>query len=269
MSGIICPVCGKPVTNGCCFHCGYDETKDHLKHRSLAPVSGVSAMERRICLTRLKLRESAPRGKSGTAVRFAVGSYVTFGQYPQDKTGGRRPIEWLVLVRENDRILVISRYALDCQQYSTSNMSVTWETCSLRRWLNSTFMSSAFTSEEQAMIPRVTVRADRNPAYNTSPGNSTTDWVFLLSITEAQKCFSSDDARRCAPTSYATARGVYASNTYTVDGNGTCWWWLRSPGNRSCDAADVSNNGSVHTYGHGVNYGDYAVRPALWIKLTR
>lgn len=44
---------------------------------------------------------------------ISVGSYITFGSYEQDDdiTNGKEPIEWLVLAKKNNRMLVISRYA--------------------------------------------------------------------------------------------------------------------------------------------------------------
>ena len=117
------------------------------------------------------------------------------------------------------------------------------------------------------MIPSVTVSADKNPSYSTSPGNSTTDQVFLLSITEANKYFSSDEARKCAPTAYALAQGSWTSKTDKVDGKATCWWWLRSPGDDSNSAAGVDSDGSVGDRGARVDGFSDAVRPALWVNL--
>ena len=198
-----------------------------------------------------------------------VGGIITFGSYEQDNntSNGKEDVEWLVLAKEDNRVLLISKYALDCQQYNTEYKAVIWETCSLRKWLNETFLSAAFSEEERAMILGVTVSADRNPSYNTSPGNSTTDQVFLLSITEANKYFSSDEARKCAPTPYAIAQGGWTSASSRVDGKATCWWWLRSPGYSSYIAAGINDVGSVHDYGNYVNYVCDAVRPALWIEI--
>lgn len=192
-----------------------------------------------------------------------VGSTVFFGSYEQDNvaSNGKEAIEWIVLAKEGNRALLISRFALDCQQYNTSWTSVTWETCSLRKWLNGTFISNAFSSDEQNMIQTTTVTADKNPSYSTSPGNDTTDKVFLLSITEVNKYFSSDSTRQCQGTAYCYAQGAYKAS------NGNCWWWLRSPGYDSYGAASVYGGGSVEVHGDVVNYDGDAVRPALWIDL--
>ena len=203
----------------------------------------------------------------------SVGDTVCFGTYEQDNdtSNGAENIEWQVLTKENNKVLVISKYALDCQEYNTSYTDVTWESCTFRTWLNGTFLNSAFSSLEQAAIAKTTVTAANNPEYDTDPGNATTDKVFLLSVDEAEKYFSSDSARKCEPTAYAVANGAYESDS------GNCWWWLRSPGSYQNRAARVRSGGSVDYYGTGVGSvtflgffvgnGSGAVRPALWINL--
>ncbi len=214
-------------------------------------------------------KDSAAQIKGIKQQLLSVGSTVFFGSYEQDNNtaNGKEDIEWIVLAKEGNKVLVISKYALDCQKYYSTFTDVTWETCSLRKWLNGTFLNAAFSSEEQNRIISTTVTADRNPSCSTSPGNNTTDKVFLLSITEANKYFSSDEARKCAPTDYAIAQGAYARSSYTTGGRATCCWWLRSPGCNTTYAADVYFGGSVCYYGDSVSYDNDAVRPALWIDL--
>ena len=191
-----------------------------------------------------------------------VGDTYRFGSYEQDnnKSNGQEDIEWLVLAKEGTKILVISKEALDCKPYNTSCTDVTWETCTLRKWLNNDFINAAFSADERTMIPTVTVSADKNPDYSTNPGNATQDQVFLLSITEVNKYFSSDSARQCKPTDYAVANGAWDS--------GNCWWWLRSPGYTQYSAADVYDGGYVIEGGNSVSSAYIAVRPALWIDLN-
>ena len=192
-----------------------------------------------------------------------VGDTYRFGSYEQDnnKSNGQEDIEWLVLAKEGTKILVISKEALDCKPYNTSFTDVTWETCTLRKWLNNDFINAAFSADERTMIPTVTVSADKNPDYSTNPGNATQDQVFLLSITEVNKYFSSDSARQCKPTDYAVANGAW--------GSGNCWWWwLRSPGRNQIHAASVRPDGVVFENGIYVLDDGNAVRPALWIDLN-
>jgi hypothetical protein len=195
-----------------------------------------------------------------------AGEYVLFGTYEQDKntSNGKEEVEWLVLEVKDGKALVISKYALDCQPYNTSDTAVTWETCTLRKWLNNDFLDSAFSADEKAVISTVTVSADNNPEYSTNPGNATQDQVFLLSVTEVNKYFGSDSARLCEPTDYAVANGVWTHN------GGNCRWWLRTPGKRFTynSATDVLTSGIIDETGDVINCDDIAVRPAMWIDFT-
>ena len=201
-----------------------------------------------------------PEGGSGVK----VGDTVTFGSYEQDNdlTNGSEAIEWQVLDVQGGKALLVSKYALDCQPYNETRVGVTWETCTLRSWLNSTFLGSAFTSEEAAKVVTTTVANPANATYGTSGGASTEDKAFCLSIAEAKSYFSSDADRMCVPTAYAVAQGAYQS-----DGAGTWYWWLRSPGYSADYAAFVFVNGYVNSNGHYVSSSDDAVRPALWVNL--
>ena len=205
--------------------------------------------------------------RTRTEIRANVGDIITFGAYEQDNdtSNGKEDIEWIVLEKEDDRILVISRYALDIQKYNTSRTGVTWETCSLRKWLNETFLNDAFSKRERAMIPSVSVSADMNPYSSISPGNSTTDQVFLLSSTEADKYFSTDSRCLCQGPADCLAKGNYKTDNDNVH------WWLRPPGTHYFAAAAVTHHPSI-LYGY-ISYSGadvdrpIAVRPALWINL--
>ena len=197
-----------------------------------------------------------------------IGDTVIFGMYEQDgnKANGREWIEWLVLDREEDRILVISRYGLSSQAFNTTNISVSWGHSTVRDFLNRRFLNDAFSEAEQARIPTVTVRAEQNPGFDTDSGEDTQDKLFLLSIGEADKYFDSDEARRCVPTPNTAAQGACVSTTYDVDGRGTCWWWLRQPGRRNNLAACIDEDGALHPSGYDNYLDDVAVRPAMWIE---
>ena len=192
-----------------------------------------------------------------------VGDYIILGEYEQDNdtTNGAEDIEWLVLDVKDGKALVISKYAIDCMPYSTTNFDITWATCSIRVWLNNNFLDSYFSVDEQSIIPTVTVFADRNPEHNTNPGASTQDKIFLLSIKEVNEYFNTDFAKQCEPTAYAVARGAMKNS------NGYCWWWLRTPGASRTYAATVNYFGFVSEYGDFVDYEYEAVRPAMWIEL--
>ena len=197
-----------------------------------------------------------------------IGDVYKFGSYEQDvpSTLGndKDEIEWIVLEKKGMTMLLISKYALDCQPYNESKVATTWESCSLRKWLNDTFLCEAFTIEEQSKIIISTITAESNLSYDTPPGNDTEDKIFLLSISEAEKYFKSDKERECKPTEYAKIQDSWC---VTDEEKGTCPWWLRSPGNDSKSAAGVFDNGLIFRFGEFIDSSYFTVRPALWIDL--
>lgn len=208
------------------------------------------------------MADEAKACRSSMLANLEVGDTVVFGSYEQDgnATNGAEAIEWVALAKEGDKTLLVSRYALDCQPYNTSRTSVTWEDCTLRSWLNGPFLSTAFTEDEQALIDDTHVTNADNGEYDTPGGNPTVDKVFLLSIDEVEKCFSSDGDRACTVTAHAKDQGAQ------TDGNGGCDWWLRSPGLDSVRAAYVGSGGNVGARGWYVVSVIRAVRPALWVN---
>ena len=198
-----------------------------------------------------------------------VGDTVTLGSYEQDNntSNGKEDIEWFVLAKEDNRTLVVSKYTLDCKPYNTEFEDITWEDCTLRRWLNNSFYIMAFNAEEQRLIVQSNVTAEKNTVASTNPGNDTTDNVFLLSISEAEKYFATDEARMCAPTEYAIAQGAETFDEFQVNGESSCWWWLRTSGAARGWASRVSYIGSVNVNGDYVVSEGYTVRPAMWLSL--
>ena len=197
-----------------------------------------------------------------------VGSLIKYGKYEQDNdsSNGIEDIEWIILAKDDNKMLVISDKAIDCKPYNTSSANITWETCSLRNWLNNDFINSAFSATEKTMISSVKVSADKNPDYDTDAGNDTEDKVFLLSIEEANRYFKYDSERQCVSTEYAKANGAY---TYEIDGASNCFWWLRSQGGYSNKSTSVVNSdGTVSKYGNAVDDNRDCVRPAMWISLA-
>lgn len=189
-----------------------------------------------------------------------VGSIVTFGTYTEESdTLEKSKIDWRVLAKEDDRILVISDRIIDAMPYhNVSQMDVTWETCSLRKWLNSAFINSAFNSAEKKLIIESEVLTEKASYSDTDPGNNTKDKIFLLSESEFEKYLHSDGS--CFATNYATEKTAEGYSTYLYS------WWLRSPGASPDSASDVfiSTSDVDSTY---AAYPHNGVRPAMWISI--
>ena len=232
-----------------------DERNYIEAYKAFAAIKGYKDSDEKITLIKSAMLNNAK-----------VGDCIFFGAYEQDNnlTNGKEDIEWLVLDIKGNKLLVISKNALDCKAYNTEySEGMTWETCTLRKWLNDNFISTAFSSSEVGLIPTVAVSADKNPEYDTNPGNATQDRVFLLSIAEANRYFSSDSERKCTPTNYAIANGAYVYSS-----NGCCYWWLRTPGCFDFSAAEGYRDGSINEFGSDADADNCAVRPAMWIEIA-
>ena len=81
---------------------------------------------------------------------LTVGNVVTFGHYEQDadESNGPEPIEWIVLDVQDGKALLLSKYVLDAKPYYTEGTDITWETCTLRTWLNNYFLNNASSQEQ-------------------------------------------------------------------------------------------------------------------------
>lgn len=216
--------------------------------------------------------ESTPtHTDAGLVGEPTVGNIVTFGEYVQDyfAVNGKVAIEWIVLDVQEDKALLISRYCLDSASYHYTQDDVTWETCSLRTWLNETFFDDAFGPMEQQMIENTTLVNPNNQKKGTAGGNDTTDKVFLLSANEVKTYFTTDDARMCAPTKYAIAQHAQVSSkgSVTADGYAPCCWWVRTPGFSSMEAVYVYYDGQIDYDGVLVTNFGFSVRPAIWVNL--
>lgn len=198
--------------------------------------------------------------KTTPYLNLQVGGKVTFGQYPQGSNGEVQPLMWRLLTVENGRALLITDKLIDYVEYNESLTNVTWETCTLRKWMNNDFISKAFSISQQAQIATVINQNPHNPEYGTKGGNSTQDRIFALSIDEAQNYFSSDSDRKAYTTDYTHKKGYDQIDRSE-------WWWLRSPGNFSDHAAIVHNLGGIGQIGYNVNDYSAPVRPAFWLNL--
>ena len=114
------------------------------------------------------------------------------------KDGDGKDIEWISLEKENGKIFLLSKYAIDCKSYNeTQKDDITWEKCSLREYLNKTFYDNAFSSSEKELILTTDVVNNDIEKYGTKSGNDTKDKIYLLSVDEVKKiCLSRKYANR-------------------------------------------------------------------------
>lgn len=182
-----------------------------------------------------------------------AGQIVTWGT-EEDKLVKRekkRDIEWIILEKDNDRVLLLSRtyfarmklHSQENEGYNSyENSFCDWEECSLRNWLNDEFKNDKFNKKEQKRILKTSIVIGKHPVKTIK------DSIFLLSEEEQEKY------------------RAYSCNYLYSD---KLDWWLRPIKDEQCkDNVRVvdakSNYGKVK---HSYFDIEYAVRPAMWISL--
>lgn len=207
---------------------------------------GIAAMLALVCVA-----ASFAASTASAETKYQEGDVVLFGSYEQNniRSDGAEPIEWLVLDVKSDRILLLSQYALDSERYHYRKESVSWDTCSVRDWLNTTFYEEAFTRSEQRSI--------------LSSGTSVyDDYVFLLSDVEAETYLPRAKDRICKATVYGSCQ-IYVNPT-----TGGSWWLLRTTGDDGSKfAMSVNSDGTIDYNGGHVESDRGTVRPAIWINI--
>jgi hypothetical protein len=127
-------------------------------------------------------------------------------------------------------------------QYNESKTDVTWEKCTLRRWLNEDFYNSKFSEgEKAAIITSHNTFVEDDTRYEMDCGNDTDDKVYLFTYSESKTV--SDDIRKC---------GVN--------------WWLRSPGREQDEAVYILGE-SADLMGNDVD-NSLAVRPVIKVRCS-
>ena len=180
-----------------------------------------------------------------------------------------QPIKWRILSNENGKALLLSDKVLDVCRYNNVFASVTWENCSLRSYLNSTFLSRAFNQDEKLAIVDSNIDNPSNPMKGTYCGNNTVDKVFALSmndVTNSKYGFStvygSGTARVAYYSDFGYAMGIQDSQHIKKSG-----WLLRTLGCCTNDVSMVSTEGAICN-GNDSVLGAEPVRPAITIDLS-
>ena len=179
-------------------------------------------------------------------------------------------IKWKVLKNDGNTLFVVTDRAIDCKDYNEEFKSITWETSTIREWLNTSFYNTAFSNNEQSAIVTQNVVNEEHPFYGTEGGNNTSDKIYLLSISEVTNetyGFCSDYgtvsmSRGIKASDYANARGTWSLRGNNSAYEGNCDWWLRSP-----YAMYVTSDGYINWDGALVNDDSVGICPALHINI--
>lgn len=174
-----------------------------------------------------------------------VGDEVRLGHY-----------DWIVLEKQDDKILVVSKYSVGLAGFRDNGMYLTWDVSDLREWLNGQFMDKILLpGDEKTLILPTKVSTPANPEYGTAGGPDVTDRLFILSYDEVMKYFPNAQDR-VLTTAEDTATGVA--------------WWTRTHGQDQNNVVCVDQYGEISLEGNNSNDFVYKAhaRPAMWIDMT-
>lgn len=188
---------------------------------------------------------------------------VYFGNYIQKDTNGdgkvtdedeKQPIKWRVLsVEEDGTALLLADKLLDMQPFD-KNGKIDWEECTLRTWLNSTFLNAAFTEAEQEAIAETELE--------TESAATVTDNIYLLSLEEVSNPEYGFHPLIDCESNTRKAEGTDLSVFNNI-------WWLRTPHKEEHASwvYSIDSQGTNRIIVVGAENSLW-IRPALRLKLS-
>ena len=213
---------------------------------------------------------------------------VRFGTQSDNPLGVlKKPLEWIVLDKNENAALLLSKYIIDCKPFDYVDIEnidmideqvkerykyCDWGESSLRKWLNSDLLNNAFSKEEKEKV-LLTYLNDVN----------TNDRIFCVSEEEYKRYFDNgqyyeqgrDLGEHHIYYNGATRRNEKAQS-YDKYGllqpNETYDYWLRDKSlNISEQGVEFGSTKTIGLYGEinsSINIDPYCgVRPALWVSL--
>lgn len=194
------------------------------------------------------------------------------------------PIKWNKIKQENGNSFLVADIILDSQAFEMSDEISKFEhnngfgyannyaLSDIRKWLNTSFLSLAFSEEEQKKIIESIVKNDTNSLCKKESDTiqykccNTIDKIFLLSYFEAKYYLRNFKYRACGGSDYAICRGL------EVDRNtGKASYYLRSPDDlpRYTNFVDAYGNVELAEVFNIISSTIIGILPAMWVKLDK
>lgn len=166
------------------------------------------------------------------------GSVVAYGDF-----------KWKVLENNGDEktiLLIVSSLGesnpMKSVRFEENGGETSWESCSLRTWLNGEILEDYFGDKERACILKRDSAASANKTYGTSYDAVSGDYLSPLSAEEVEE--------------YEEVVSKMGSD-----------WWLRTPGADLSTVSYMTGHHSVMSYGTPSDTDDIAVRPVILVDL--
>ncbi|MBR5968781.1 MAG: zinc ribbon domain-containing protein [Lachnospiraceae bacterium] len=291
---MFCTNCGKEIEDQAtfCVYCGTKmndvaggKGKGKMNKAVIAAVAAVIV----VVAVFFVVKGLFGSGSSGLSEDdFVVGGQVTFGHYEQDNNygNGKEPIVWDVLTVNEPGYMLVSHHILDCQPYDYGDTVGSFLDTHICQWLNTEFVSEAFSAEELACIQPMkpfgeseerTVQMlsmdqlsrlySRNPdiSYGTWPNTGETYYM--------------SDVFVCGGTDYAIAQGLPrfskremgkedAELPAEYDNRFARWFLIYNrdiPNPMYSIATQVHETGLAGSFGNSFSTPS-GVRPVIWIS---
>jgi len=153
---------------------------------------------------------------------------VRMGRYPQSKNNEEQ-IEWLIIDKDGEGTLLLSKYYLDAVKYSNTAENISWEKSYLRKWLNEDFYKRAFNQQEQKEIIERDIISEDYATFveweGDLPSMVTKDRIFILdSYEKVIYLILADNAYKSEPTEYARDKFVIPSSDGSDSDNKKADW---------------------------------------------
>ena len=261
---MFCKYCGKEIDNDSkfCKFCG--KTLEHIKQNNV-------------------LQEAINKSKTVSDYDSTTNvnnmDSVCFGQYPQNNETNdfKEALEWIVLIKEEGKALLLSKYIIDCKRFNKEVKEgcceYNYANSSIREWLNNEFYRLTFNNLEKESIISVKINSQTNLKENSEIKESENK-VFLLSEKQIIDLFGYDsdslkyDMLKATCTKYAKNKKDEDSSLMVYNNNGACYW-LRDVyiTGRYANASVIHASGDMNRETFYLDVTDVGVRPAIWVKI--
>ena len=185
-----------------------------------------------------------------TLAEAEVGNLVRYGKFIQDQEyyGNEEPaevtpIEWIVLDKQEGKLLLLSYRCLAIWQFDGSRGSgkTAFAESGLFKRLNESFYATAFSDGERSFI-----LGDEGKK------------VFILNAEQAEQ-YLNPESHRIAKATHTAASSIGKSAENPIE------WWLADVTGEGF-AAYVYTDGSIRLKGFAFDYDEVGVRPAIWVS---
>jgi len=210
-------------------------------------------------------------------------SSVIFGAYEQDGDyrNGKEPLEWLVLERDGDRALLLSKYGIETLLWDKDQPIGAYDVDDLYWMMNRTIYEAAFSAGERAAL--IQINPIKNESLAEFPWGMTQypGYTFLLETDDVlygqgqdeTKYFRTEESRITIPTAYAAQKGAWLDKNVKFT-DVAVPWIVTVTGTTDGDFSEVQfarvmPDGSVYFEEQAIKEQHVLIRPAIWVDVTK